>query len=513
MVGSFSHYDTLLRTREVRRGGPVSELRRADPDLELTYLYDGAPRTLADYVDRNPVTGLLIAKGDTILFEHYQYGRTDRHRFVSQSMAKTVTAMLIGIAVAEGKIASIEDRVERYVPGLAGTEYGGTTLRSLLTMSSGVLFREDYDGADDMARLGRDLFRPESPGPVSAVRQFNTRAAPADSVFYYASSDDFSSSRHPALPLCSSMIFPKTGSHFSGSCSRIARHRLRARSSARDQRRQRDRGPADHQKDAAGRRRHGEQRRAAPDPSSEVAGEKRHADEDRPAAGAGDAGVDEPRPGERREADERGGVDEQEPAGGLEVRAARRMRAGGRKRDPGKAGQSRKRDQETVGDAHVRLVVRFPGKAQGRLARSNRRRRRTLGEGMPSDRRLARSRCFRRDPHTRRRICAGLPSSPLPAPASRRARRPRPARSAARRSGRPSAARSAPSSAAPSAPSPVARLGPRPRRKAAAWRWPRPAAATSMTSSATRRSTAAAARSRHGAERAPPRLETSAKEE
>src|SRR5215207_5864065 len=146
MVGSFSHYDTLLRTREVRRGGPVSELRRADPDLELTYLYDGAPRTLADYVDRNPVTGLLIAKGDTILFEHYQYGRTDRHRFVSQSMAKTVTAMLIGIAVAEGKIASIEDRVERYVPGLAGTEYGGTALRSLLTMSSGVLFREDYDG-------------------------------------------------------------------------------------------------------------------------------------------------------------------------------------------------------------------------------------------------------------------------------------------------------------------------------------------------------------------------------
>ena len=165
MVGSFSHYDKLLRTREVPRGGPVSELHRADPDLALTYLYDGAPRTLTDYVDRNPVTGLLIAKGDTILFEHYQYGRTDRHRFVSQSMAKTVTAMLIGIAVAEGKIASIEDRVERYVPGLAGTEYGGTTVRSLLTMSSGVLFREDYDGADDIARLGRALFGPGDSGP------------------------------------------------------------------------------------------------------------------------------------------------------------------------------------------------------------------------------------------------------------------------------------------------------------------------------------------------------------
>src|SRR3954447_10640750 len=158
MVGSFSHHYHLLRTREVPRGGPGSELRRADPDLELTYLYDGAPRTLTDYVDRNPVTGLLIAKGDTILFEHYQYGRTGEDRFVSQSIAKTVTAMLIGIAVSEGKIASIDDPVSKYVPELAGSEYGGTRLRSLLTMSSGVEFREDYGGADDISRLGIALF-------------------------------------------------------------------------------------------------------------------------------------------------------------------------------------------------------------------------------------------------------------------------------------------------------------------------------------------------------------------
>src|SRR6186997_721593 len=46
MVGSFSHYDKLPRTREVPRGGPISELRRAEPDLELTYRHDGAPCTL-----------------------------------------------------------------------------------------------------------------------------------------------------------------------------------------------------------------------------------------------------------------------------------------------------------------------------------------------------------------------------------------------------------------------------------------------------------------------------------
>src|SRR5215210_7155053 len=69
MVGSFSHYDTLLRTREVPRAGPLAELRRANPVLVLAYRHVGAPRTLAEYVDRNPVTGLVIAKGDTILFE------------------------------------------------------------------------------------------------------------------------------------------------------------------------------------------------------------------------------------------------------------------------------------------------------------------------------------------------------------------------------------------------------------------------------------------------------------
>ena len=187
MVGTFSHYERFLPARAVAKPEAPSELRRAEQDLVSTYTYDGARHTLADYLDRNPVTGLLIAKGDTILFEHYQYGRTDRDRFVSHSMAKTVAAMLIGIAVAEGKIASIDDPVSAYVPELAGSEYGATRLRSLLTMSSGVQFREDYGGGDDIARLSLDLFGRSSPGPAAAVRRFDTRVAAADTVFRYAS--------------------------------------------------------------------------------------------------------------------------------------------------------------------------------------------------------------------------------------------------------------------------------------------------------------------------------------
>jgi CubicO group peptidase (beta-lactamase class C family) len=186
-VGTFSHYDRYLPARTIANGEAASALRRAGQDLAATYTYDRARRTVADYVDRNPVTGLLIARGDTILYEHYQYGRTEQDRFVSQSMAKTITAMLIGVALAEGKIASIEDPVSKYVPDLAGSEYGGTRLRSLLTMSSGVQFREDYGGADDISRFGTDLFGPRSPGTAAAVRQFNLRLSAPDTVFRYAS--------------------------------------------------------------------------------------------------------------------------------------------------------------------------------------------------------------------------------------------------------------------------------------------------------------------------------------
>ena len=102
-------------------------------------------------------------------------------------MAKTITSMLIGIAVGEGKIKSIDDDVQTYVPDLAGTEYGKTPIRALLHMSSGVAFREVYDGKDDVAQLGRDLFGPSGRSAVASVAQFNTRTAPPGKVWHYAS--------------------------------------------------------------------------------------------------------------------------------------------------------------------------------------------------------------------------------------------------------------------------------------------------------------------------------------
>ena len=187
LVGRFTDADARNRTRRIARDGPIWAFKRAAEPVEVAYRFRGEPRSLALYLASHPTTGLLVLKDDTILFEAYQYARTDRHRFLSQSMAKTVTAMLVGIAVADGKIASIDDPVERYVPALAGREYGGTSLRALLHMSSGVAYLEDYSGNDDNAKLGRGLARVSPGGQAAVVAQFNERTAPPLTRFHYAS--------------------------------------------------------------------------------------------------------------------------------------------------------------------------------------------------------------------------------------------------------------------------------------------------------------------------------------
>jgi CubicO group peptidase (beta-lactamase class C family) len=187
LVWTYSHFGELFPSRPVKGAATPWQFKRA-AEPPIFYNFKSDRFSVEDYLGHNPTTGLLIAKDDTILYEHYQYARTDSDRFLSQSMAKTITAMLIGIAVAENKIRSIDDPVSAYVPDLANTEYGGTSLRALLHMSSGVAFTENYDGSDDITRLSLDLFV-GGKDPVASVAQFNTRVAPPGTRWHYASSE------------------------------------------------------------------------------------------------------------------------------------------------------------------------------------------------------------------------------------------------------------------------------------------------------------------------------------
>jgi CubicO group peptidase (beta-lactamase class C family) len=184
-VGAFTHIDEIYPTRQVNRAETPWAFKRATPDLSNSFRPE-----VTGYLARNPVTGLLIAKDDQILFEHYQYGRTDRDRFVSQSMVKSITGLLIGLAIADGAIKSVDDTPETYVPGFRGFEYGRTPIRDLLHMSSGVDFGEEADGGRDLNRLWLDMVAGgwiSDKGTVNSIIQFNHRAAPPGTRFHYAS--------------------------------------------------------------------------------------------------------------------------------------------------------------------------------------------------------------------------------------------------------------------------------------------------------------------------------------
>ena len=192
LVGALSHFDRLFPARTVQKGAAVRELRKAPKEPPIFYRRLGtadAPKSVNDFLDENRNTGLLVMKDDVILVERYQYGRTAADRFQSYSMAKTVVAMLIGIALKEQKIKSIEDLAQDYVPELKGHPYGETKLRDLLTMSSGVRFTEDYSGKDDSWELGSKTIGQQGPGGAASVASFRTREVPPGTRWHYSSAE------------------------------------------------------------------------------------------------------------------------------------------------------------------------------------------------------------------------------------------------------------------------------------------------------------------------------------
>jgi CubicO group peptidase (beta-lactamase class C family) len=188
-VGALSRYDTLFPARTITAPKQSMPLARAASEPVIRYGFAGLNLTLDDYLNRQPVTGLLIAKDNTILVERYQYGRTDTDRLTSFSMAKSVVALLIGIALKDGAIRSVDDLAESYVPGLKDTEYGRTPIKALLLMASGVAFSEDYASrSSDIYKLARLTL--EDPGDsLAAVKQFNTRRSPPGARFSYSSAE------------------------------------------------------------------------------------------------------------------------------------------------------------------------------------------------------------------------------------------------------------------------------------------------------------------------------------
>lgn len=131
---------------------------KADP-AALRALPAGKPLPMAAadvdaFMTSMNVAGLIVLQDGKVRLERYARGLTAEGRWTSFSVAKSFTSTLVGAAMKDGSIKSLNDPVTRYIPDLAGSGYDGVTVAQLMTMTSGVKWNEDYtDPKSDVARM------------------------------------------------------------------------------------------------------------------------------------------------------------------------------------------------------------------------------------------------------------------------------------------------------------------------------------------------------------------------
>lgn len=149
----------------------------------------GTPITIGTDVDAymkaQRTAGLVIVQDGKIRMEKYGLGFTGNGKWTSFSVAKSFTSTLVGAAIKDGYIKSIEDKVSTYIPDLKGSAYDDVTIRQLLTMTSGVKWNEDYaDPKSDVALFNQHKAKDGMDVTVSYMRTL-PREAPAGTKWVY----------------------------------------------------------------------------------------------------------------------------------------------------------------------------------------------------------------------------------------------------------------------------------------------------------------------------------------
>lgn len=190
-AATFRNIDRLYATHRIARGSKVSPLPAHDVSLAgLSFEHAGGTYSVDQYMARNRTAGLLVLKDGAIALERYAMGNTSTSRWTSMSVAKSVTSTLVGAALHDGSIASLDDPVTRYVPVLAGSAYEGVNVRQLLRMTSGVGWNEAYASTGDsgIAEVIRTLRDRRTGGLMEMMRRRSRVAAP-DTEFLYSTGE------------------------------------------------------------------------------------------------------------------------------------------------------------------------------------------------------------------------------------------------------------------------------------------------------------------------------------
>ena len=180
-IVNFRRSDQIFAAHTIHHGANVRALPRAAVQIDpIVTPSDGSPTvSVAQLMEAERITGVIAVKDGEIILERYAFGRGPDDRWISMSVAKSVTSTLIGAAVKDGVIDSIDDSVVRYIPELKGSAFDGVTIRHLMTMSSGVRWKEDYiDLRSDVALAGGEEMVGGVPPLVAYAKRLNREAKP-----------------------------------------------------------------------------------------------------------------------------------------------------------------------------------------------------------------------------------------------------------------------------------------------------------------------------------------------
>ena len=174
----FAHWDDVYSGRLVSRG---TRVRALPPGAPLASLRPGTigAQALDRFIADEKVAGLVVLQNGEVRLERYALGYSATGRWTSQSVAKSVTSTLVGAAIKDGFIVSLDDPVTKYIGGLRGSVYDSVTIRQLMTMTSGVKWNEDYtDPNADVARFYSAPLEPGMDATVSYMRNLPREAPP-----------------------------------------------------------------------------------------------------------------------------------------------------------------------------------------------------------------------------------------------------------------------------------------------------------------------------------------------
>lgn len=146
----FPKMQYIFPSIEVSAGPKISEFPKSK---EISPEWENET-SITSYMDDNKVAGIIAIQNDTIKLEEYDPGVDRKSLWTSFSVAKSVSSMLLGVALKEGAIESLDDELQKYILDFKGYDYGKVTVRQLLTMTSGIAWNEDYeDPNSDVAQM------------------------------------------------------------------------------------------------------------------------------------------------------------------------------------------------------------------------------------------------------------------------------------------------------------------------------------------------------------------------